>query len=793
MEFEKEALFKQLVSNSGMNLYLGAGFSAYAYNSDKESLPLGNIINERLIEMFSLDKSRNFNLSKSCQKIKKDNKDALNRVLKEIYMVKSYDDRYAYLVDLPINNIITLNIDNLIEKIYEEKTDTISLIDSKVYGSLEKSNSVNLYKIHGSVTYPMTEDMSFTEKELTDLFLREKMLFETVSFKLSTAPTIFWGIGIMDNNTLDLICNSEAYSKSKNPKWIVIYPTKENLQYVDDFQEQGFNVIKADTMELIEYLHDMDLTKKAINKTKRNYADIFPKNFISDKLRKISVRRPVIDFFAGSEPQISDVLSNNVTRISYFNNVANMILSKNTVLITGIPGCGKSTLLLQLAFSEEISGIKFWFNSITCQEAENLRKLLMHEQQVVTVFIDNLYNNMEAFKVLREMTNVNLVLAERALNFDYIKRSINIESQDIIDISNLCSEDVQRICKGMNKSGEDAVSLLSSNNNVSLLEIVFYASTNTLISERIRGYINDLRAFEDPNLKINLLELFALINYTSYCGVPCSMDMLLFYFHEDIDDYKDLLYALNKMTKIIVQYEEVIEEIEDQDYLIMRSKLFAERSLKLIDKITMGKVLKEFWNRINPHIIYRYDVMKRRAYDADIITNVYNVKDGQDFYEKMFLINKSPFVKHQYAIFLLRKKQFDLAWKQIDQAYTEREKKVFTIANTHAVIMFEMNIGAEANSDKELYLLKETMQKSFSTLEYCITQDVRINYHALIYARNTIRYYERFGDDQYSEKYIDSSISQLEEILHRDEYMYYKIKMELKQLLMKLKQIKGIL
>lgn len=41
MEFEKEALFKQLVSNSGMNLYLGAGFSAYAYNSDKESLPLG--------------------------------------------------------------------------------------------------------------------------------------------------------------------------------------------------------------------------------------------------------------------------------------------------------------------------------------------------------------------------------------------------------------------------------------------------------------------------------------------------------------------------------------------------------------------------------------------------------------------------------------------------------------------------------------------------------------------------------------------------------------------------------
>lgn len=792
MEFEKEALFKQLVSNSGMNLYLGAGFSTYAFNSQKESLPLAEVINTRLIDVFSLDQTRHFNLSKTCQKIKKDNKDALDRFLKETYTVKTYDERYAYLVDFPIKNIITLNIDNLVEKIYEDNTDSISLIDSKIYGSLEKTNSVNLYKIHGSVTYPMSQDMSFSERELTDLFLREKMLFETVSFKLTSAPTIFWGIGILDNNTLDLICNSEVYSKSTNPKWIVIYPTEENLKYVEDFQEQGFYVIKSDTMELIEYLHSMDLVKKRVIKSKKDYADIFPKNYISDKLRKVSVRRPVIDFFAGSEPHISDVLSNNVTRISYFDDAANMILQKNTVLLTGIPGCGKSTLLLQLAFSEEIVGVKFWFNNITCQEAEILKKQLEHEKQTITIFIDNLYNNMDAFKVLREMSNVKFVLAERTLNFDYIKRSFNIDSREIVDISNLCPEDVQKICKGMNRPSEDAVNLLSSNDNVSLLEIVFFASTSTLINDRIKGYINDLRAFEDANLKINLLELFTLINYTSYCGVPCSMDMLLFYFSGDIESYEDVLYSLDKMTKIIVQYDDAAEKIVDQDYLIMRSKLFAERSLKMIDRITMAKVLNQFWDKINPHIIYRYDVLKKKAYDADITTDVFNVKDGQKFYEKMFLINRSAFVKHQYAIFLMRKKQYDLAWNQIDQAYTESEKKVFTIANTHAVILFEMNIGAEVRSEEETVLLKETMQKSFGTLEYCITQDVRIIYHALVYARNTMRYCERFGMDQYSNKYINSSILQIEEILGRDEYMYIKIKKELNSLLIQLKEKKGI-
>lgn len=779
MIFQKEALFKQLVTNSGMNLYLGAGFSVYAYNSEEKSLPLGKTINEELIQLFSLDKSRDFSLSKTCQKIKKDNEDALNRLLKEKYTVKSYDPRYVYITDMPINNIITLNIDNLIERIYDENSKKISLIDSKIYGSLEQKNTVNLYKIHGSVTYPMEEKMSFTEKELTDLFLREKKLYETVSFKLATAPTIFWGISLLDNNTLDLICNSEAFAKSKTQKWIVIYPSEENREYIEDFEEQGFYIIEADTMELIEYLNQMSFVKKSVVKSKVRYSDIFPKNYISDKLEKFSVRRPVVDFFAGAEPQISDILSNNVTHISYFDEVINRIITNDNVLITGIPGCGKSTLLLQLAFSEEIIGKKFWFNSITKQEAERLKMSIENEKQQVIIFIDNLYNNMDAFKVLRSLKDIKLILAERTLNFDYIKRSFNIDSHEIIDISNLCQEDVQMICKSMNRPSEDAVKLLSSNENVSLLEIVFYAATNTLMNERINGYINDLRSFEDKNLKINLLEIFTLINYTSYCGVPCSMDMLLFYFDGEIESYEDILYALKKMTKIIVQADSTLDEYGNQDYLVMRSKLFAEKSLKLIDKITMKKVLNQFWDNVNPHIIYRYDVLKRKAYDADITTNVFTVKEGQAFYEKIFSVNNSPFVKHQYAIFLLRKKRYDLAWSEIDQAYTESEKKVFTIANTHAVILFEMNIEAEVSNEKENKILKETMQKSFKTLEYCITQDVRINYHALVYAKNTIRYYNRFGYDEYLEAYIESSLGQLKDILNKDEYMPAKMKREL--------------
>lgn len=79
MRFDNEELFKELVKKYGMNLFVGAGFSVYAYNEDKESLSLGEEINKKLIKLFSLDNGRKFNLSKTCQKIKINNSDMLEK------------------------------------------------------------------------------------------------------------------------------------------------------------------------------------------------------------------------------------------------------------------------------------------------------------------------------------------------------------------------------------------------------------------------------------------------------------------------------------------------------------------------------------------------------------------------------------------------------------------------------------------------------------------------------------------------------------------------------------------
>lgn len=387
-----------------------------------------------------------------------------------------------------------------------------------------------------------------------------------------------------------------------------------------------------------------------------------------------------------------------------------------------------------------------------------------------------------------------MVVAERALNYEYVKRFLSISSDAIEDISNLTAEDIQKVCASMNRSSEDAILLMEKNENISLIEIVFFVSTNSQIQERIKGYIKDLETFKDDDLRIDLLELYTLVNYTSACGIPITMDMLYFYFSDVVDSYEDIIYALKKMNKIIVETTNDEIKIDDsQDYLIMRSKLFAEKSIYLIPKKNLSYVLNTFLEKVSPHTIYRYDIFKKRAYDADFTYRAFSKTEGIVFYKNLLRQNKSPYVRHQYAIFLQRKGDINLAWEQIDRAYTECKKKIFSIANTHAIIMFEKNMAVDAKTDKDLDIQKNTIKRSFSTLEYCMSQDIRVNYHALTYARNAMRYFEKFGQDDFSEKYINIAIMQLKDILESDSYIYKPYMREMKDLLKDLSNDKLII
>ena len=776
--FENEELFKSFSSQYGINLFIGAGFSTYAYNSDNESLPLGNLICQRLIQKFEIDNSVYSTLSKVCRKIKRTQNDALNIYLREIYKVREYDESYKLLPSLPIKNIISTNIDDLIEQIYSNPDSNKDISDVHIYGDIQKDNTVPLYKLHGSITYPFNETLSFTPEELNSLFITNNSLFQTVSYKLSNCPCLFWGTSLEDGNINQIINCTTFGRKSNLPKWVVVYPKDEKYKYLlEEYHDLGFNIIVADTKDLLIYLSKMPFVTKSDDNRYiyKKYKDSFTNNFVCKELKKSALARPINEFFQGAEPQISDVLSSNIVRTSYFSTLHNSIMANHITLITGIPGCGKSTLLLQLAFSDELQGRKFWFPNILPSEASRLCSLLKDDDKAI-VFIDNLYSNLEAYEILKKQ-NIKLVVAERGINYEYIKTFLNISSKAIIDISNLEENDIQNVCIAMNKPSTSAIELLRNKSNVSLLEIVFIAYHSVTVIDRIKQYIIALRDFVDSNLKIDLLELFALINYISFCGVPTTLDMLIFYFYSDNIDYTDIYYALDKLNGIIVNDPNCSTE----DRIVMRSKLFSEMSIKYLPANITERVLVNFFKNVSTSTIYRYDIFKKKAYDADITTRAFNKSSGIEFYSNVIKLNNSPYIKHQFALFLRRKKDIDNAWRVIDQAYTDCNGKIFTIANTHAIILFEKNISKNC-SEFEIPKLKSILNQSFETLEYCVTKDVRLNYHVLIYARHTSKYIDRFGIDAYSETYVKNAVTRIRGIINSDEYIYMNLKQELVEL-----------
>lgn len=102
VRFDNEPLFREFVSKYGMNLFVGAGFSTYAYNEQRETLPLGIAISDRLCEKFSIDKTKYETLGKVCQKIKREQEDAFTLMLRDTYKVKRYDPAYSCLYRLPM-------------------------------------------------------------------------------------------------------------------------------------------------------------------------------------------------------------------------------------------------------------------------------------------------------------------------------------------------------------------------------------------------------------------------------------------------------------------------------------------------------------------------------------------------------------------------------------------------------------------------------------------------------------------------------------------------------------------
>ncbi len=121
MRFENQKAFEKLITNNGMNLFLGAGFSVLSYDKEDTKLMLGFELKEYLIKHFELEKYKSYSLPKIASHLKRTRKSDLYYILKDKYFVDSFSHKYNCITKLPINNIFTTNIDNLCESVLVQR------------------------------------------------------------------------------------------------------------------------------------------------------------------------------------------------------------------------------------------------------------------------------------------------------------------------------------------------------------------------------------------------------------------------------------------------------------------------------------------------------------------------------------------------------------------------------------------------------------------------------------------------------------------------------------------------
>lgn len=772
ISIQNEELFKQSLSK-GINLLTGAGFSVLAKNRYDEFLPLVPRLVELIVNEYDLKKYSARGLSWLSKQIKRNKEKEYNLYLKNIYSVQTFDNIYECLSKIEIKNILTTNIDNLTEKIFD-KIEGKFLNDAKLHGVLD-SCEVNLYKLHGSVTYSYNEEMLFSTEALSGAFVRDNSFWSAAQIKHHSFPTLFWGININDPNIIDLINKKNFGGRPSANNWIQILPDSKYDIDADTYQEDGYFIIRGNTEDLLKYICNFDKIESTSKEedSKCKFSRYFEEYLIENIIKRKHPARPIRIFYQGDDPRWSDVVEEKLYRLSFYNDIKNDILKKKHVHITGIHGSGKTTLLMQVASSTEISGYKLYFDHITIDQA-NKFKNEYYKTKNILIFIDNLSSNLPSFDILKEMKNVKIISAERDI-VSYSIRGLDKSSYDtsVIDISDISSGEIKQICQHMNKPPQTF-----RYEKISLFEIVSKLWFNTESQKRIKQVIN--------HLPKDLLEFYTINAYARYTGIACSMDMLYSYYVDDKDiGYQEIFTFVDRLRSTIDEDNYYKDEL--QDYFTLRSRIFSEMSLKVINHKVLGVVISKFHKNIHQSLIHNFRTFRMKAWDADIMKLAFPDKeDGIRFYEDQLSIYDDPYIKHQYSLYLYRNNMIDNAWRLIEEAYNDTNGRVFSINNTHAMFLFERNIDKE---EDEYGTVDNMLTKSFTELEKCLQDDSSKSFHAITFAKHAIRYHKRFSN-QKSIDYLLKSVKYVEQELYSEKYKPRKVFAMLKNLRRDLPNIK---
>ncbi|MGJ0491192.1 SIR2 family protein [Methylobacter sp.] len=750
MKIENENTFKNCLQK-GINLFLGAGFSVEAkgiFEEKPKAMPVGDGLRKEILKEFGRDEKSPLSLSQLCQIISKTRRDALNDFLRKRFTVVEFGKMYGNLERINIKAIFTTNIDDLVFKIFEGSqryyVNDISLRGPSIVGS----SAIDYIALHGSVVHA-SEGMDFSPVEIASSFERDKDKWYGYIGRVQQTPTLYWGYSIADAGVLQALAKETINGRERAPAWVTL--RAEDDEAIEYYSSLGFQIIVAETSDLLKLFGQLKIDN--ISDAPKSLIDKRFSEYLIPTVNKVPVRT-LAEFYLGAEPTWYDIFLGNLHKTKHFYVAQNSIAGNKNCLLIGAAVTGKSTLLKLLANSVPDNVQSLFIEDITPEKARLLIKDIDEQGAKVIAFIDNAADAWEAIGILSVSNNIQIVAAERDYIFDSVAHRFARGKFDIFDVSGLSLLDVQavqdKIPSGVQRlNTQKFYEPLSVDFDPTFFEVLDSSIVGHLLADRFIDALKNLK--KEAPAKHDLLLLSC---YLYSCRIPTSVDVASSFLSKLEANPMAVYQLLISMTSLLSQYEGGLAET-DQAFFVPRSRSVAEAVIKRVEPSDLRRLLIQFHSEVSTTKIPRYDIFRRMAYDANLITRAFpNWEEGLDFYEKCFDRDRSPSFKQQGALYLSRKRQYQLAFKWIDDAMAMAGRRRESVRNTYAVIMFNANYDKSDSAPGVITTLDESMQ----ILQKCYTDDLRKVYHAKVFADQAVKYAAKFSDSPSSLEYLDQAI-----------------------------------
>lgn len=763
---------------TGINVFVGAGFSLYAYDKCDNRLPTGKELANELQKNFNVKSS---DLSMISTILQRRSKVKFKSFLTERFTVKKYEPFYENLNFVNVKSFFTTNIDNLVPKIVSASNSKRFINDLLAYGENTDANRINYLSLHGNVDNP-ENDYVFDVQSLATTFDNNQRIWSYLSNACEKNPTIFLGYSFSDNSVIQALSSYRTFENAQKEKWILLYnPTEEEIEY---YEALDFSIIKGDIKEFLEYvptLLGVDKLTEGGHKLNDDILDIFKNNLVPIDNRN-QVSRPIIDFFRGQVPIWSDILSNKIYKVSYYKTIQDSIYNKSKqTIVIGAPVSGKTTLAMLLAYNMQFDGLKLMYTGLTLSKVDFILKMLGDMKALI--FVENFTDSIDAFLKLSYAKNVIIVGVDRSQFYSTVSHMLPSDVFDIINVTELSDTDIQGVFNSVPiEIKASSITQKRKKNDTqyaadSIYEFVVRNIKGQNIVDRYKKIIRDLE-----NDDSDLMEFLLLCAYMHKCRVPLSIEVAYSYF-SDKYDYQEVLSMENELDDMLSEFEGSNDLLDSSiEYYYPRTYFIAEAILKYSSSMLLRKVMCNVVDNVPKYLIYNFRTFRKYAFDSMLADRAFNDwNEGKKFYQSAYLYdNENPYVLQQGALFLSKKRQFQEAFKWIDRAINSTNDKYFSIRNSHAIVLFDANYDLLLNE-----MVEKQLDRSMEILHKCYNDDSRKIFHAIVYADQAERYYLKTNCSK-TIKYLQQAQIWLKEESANNKWNY-----ELKQRLSKVEKILG--